>query len=186
MGAGSNGNRTNSAAPATGHSGTGICPGSLRGHGGNAVAEWVGSVDEGAVRFTRDVDILVRRDDMPAAIEAMAAGGFVHDRAMGVEIFLDSPDSKPGEAVHVNFAGEKVKEYDLQSAPLIEESVRPGTFAVVNLDALVGMKLTSYRDKDKRHIRDMIGVGLIDHSWLERVLPSLAPRLEEILNLPEG
>ena len=28
--------------------------------GGNAVAEWVGRVDEGAVRNTRDVDILIR------------------------------------------------------------------------------------------------------------------------------
>lgn len=37
--------------------------------GGNAVAEWVGRVDEGAVRFTRDVDILLRREDLDAAIK---------------------------------------------------------------------------------------------------------------------
>ena len=35
--------------------------------GGNAVAEWVGRIDEGAVRNTRDVDLLLRRGDFPAA-----------------------------------------------------------------------------------------------------------------------
>jgi hypothetical protein len=35
--------------------------------GGNAVAEWVARVDEDAVRNTRDVDILIRRPDFPAA-----------------------------------------------------------------------------------------------------------------------
>ena len=32
--------------------------------GGNAVAEWVGRIDEDAVRNTRDVDILIRREDL--------------------------------------------------------------------------------------------------------------------------
>ena len=34
--------------------------------GGNAVAEWVGRVDEAAVRNTRVVDILIRRADLEA------------------------------------------------------------------------------------------------------------------------
>jgi hypothetical protein len=34
--------------------------------GGHAVASWVATVDEGAVRNTRDVDLLVRRQDLPA------------------------------------------------------------------------------------------------------------------------
>ena len=32
--------------------------------GGNAVASWVATVDKGAVRNTRDVDLLVRRSDL--------------------------------------------------------------------------------------------------------------------------
>src|SRR5207248_5065358 len=39
--------------------------------GGNAVAEWVGRVDEDAVRTTRDVDLLIRRTDLPAARAAL-------------------------------------------------------------------------------------------------------------------
>src|ERR1700677_4333443 len=46
--------------------------------GGNAVAEWVARVDEGAVRNTRDVDLLVRRIDLPAARAALEAAGFVY------------------------------------------------------------------------------------------------------------
>jgi hypothetical protein len=33
--------------------------------GGNAVASWVATVDEGAVRNTRDIDLLVLRTDLP-------------------------------------------------------------------------------------------------------------------------
>lgn len=39
--------------------------------GGNAVAEWVGRVDEDAVRNTRDVHILPRRADLSAAQAAL-------------------------------------------------------------------------------------------------------------------
>ena len=39
--------------------------------GGNAVAEWVGRVDQAAVRNTRDVDILLRRTDFEAAKTAL-------------------------------------------------------------------------------------------------------------------
>ena len=35
--------------------------------GGNAVANWVARIDEEAVRNTRDVDMLIRREDLEAA-----------------------------------------------------------------------------------------------------------------------
>src|SRR5437588_2043084 len=44
--------------------------------GGNAVASWVATIDEGAVRNTRDVDLLVRRDDLPAVTDALERAGF--------------------------------------------------------------------------------------------------------------
>jgi hypothetical protein len=48
------------------------------------------------------------------------------------------------------------------------------------------MKLTSYRDKDRTHLRDMIDVGLIDASWPARFAPELGARLQAILDTPEG
>src|SRR5688572_28395694 len=40
--------------------------------GGHAVASWVATIYEGAVRNTRDVDLMVRRDDLPAVTTALA------------------------------------------------------------------------------------------------------------------
>ena len=48
--------------------------------GDNAVAAWVSRADEAAVRNTRDVDILLRREDLPAAIVALEKAGFPHRR----------------------------------------------------------------------------------------------------------
>jgi hypothetical protein len=59
-------------------------------------------------------------------------------------------------------------------------------FQVLSLEALVEMKLTSNRDKDRTHIRDMLEVGLIDAGWLNRLPAELAERLQQILDNPEG
>ena len=44
--------------------------------GGNAVAAWVSTIDESAVRFTQDVDILIRREDLPLVAKALEPGRF--------------------------------------------------------------------------------------------------------------
>ena len=48
------------------------------------------------------------------------------------------------------------------------------------------MKLIGFRDKDRVHVRDMIGVGLIDESWLPKLPSELAERLQELLDDPDG
>ena len=45
--------------------------------GDNAVALWVASVDEDAVRNTRDVDLLISREQWAKVCEAMKAEGFL-------------------------------------------------------------------------------------------------------------
>ena len=72
--------------------------------GGNAVAAWLARVDEAAVRNTRDVDILVRRDDFEKVKTALEAAGFHYD--MEVDCFLDGADGSVREAVHLLYAGE--------------------------------------------------------------------------------
>src|SRR5436190_22084288 len=69
--------------------------------GGNAVAAWVSRVDEAAVRNTQDVDILLRRVDLPAATTALAKAGFVHRHAKGPDMFLDGPAAKARDSVHI-------------------------------------------------------------------------------------
>jgi hypothetical protein len=154
--------------------------------GGNAVAEWVGRVDRAAVRFTRDVDILLRRTDLPPAIDAMQKAGFLYHARLGVEMFLDGPEASPKEAVHVIFAGEKVRDEYVLPAPDVDECQSAADFTVLSLEALVRMKLTSFRDKDRTHLRDMLDVELIDASWCQRCPPVLAARLQELIDNPEG
>lgn len=154
--------------------------------GGNAVAAWVASVDEAAVRNTRDVDILLNRADLDAATIAMATAGFVLRQSMGVTMFLDGPDGKFRDAIHVIFAGEKVREAYIEPAARVEESVWLGQFRAISLEALVRMKLTSFRDKDRTHLRDLLELEMIDTTWCRRYAPELAARLQELIDHPEG
>ncbi len=153
---------------------------------GNAVAAWVSRVDEAAVRNTQDVDILLRRSDLPAAIAAMAKAGFMHRHAKSLDMFLEGPDAKARDAVHIVFASEKVKADSLAPAPDVTESEATETFRLVTLDALVRMKLTAFRDKDRTHLRDLIEVGLVDANWIGRLPSELAARLQNLLDNPEG
>src|SRR6187402_2702266 len=75
--------------------------------GGNAVRAWVAQADEAAVRTTRDVDLLIRRSDLPAVTAALEAVGFVYRHVKSIDMFLDGPDAKARDAVHILFAGEK-------------------------------------------------------------------------------
>lgn len=153
--------------------------------GGNAVANWISRIDEGAVRFTKDVDLLLRREDLPAANEAMKSAGFTPRHAAGIDFYLDGPEGRFSEAVHVVFAREKVREEYVAPAPDVSESERASQYRVLSLESLVRMKLTSFRDRDRMHLRDMIGVGLIDGAWPSRFQQELAERLQQLVDNPE-
>jgi len=161
--------------------------------GGNAVAAWVSRVDDSVVRNTRDVDLLVRREDMEAIVTVMAGGGFIH-RSVSIlggkgriEMFLDGPEAKARDGVHLIFSGEKVSPESLEPSPHVEEiDASHSDFRLLDLDALVTMKLTSNRRKDQVHLLDMIEIGMLDESWLTRVPVSLRDRLQAVLDDPEG
>ena len=154
--------------------------------GGNAVAAWVSRVDEAAVRNTQDVDIVLRHADLFAARTALEHAGFVYRHAANLDMFLDGADAKARDAVHIVFAAEKVRADYAAPAPDVSESEATETFRLLSLDALVRMKLTSFRDKDRVHLRDLMDVGLIDGSWPERMPTVLRARLQELLDNPEG
>ncbi len=154
--------------------------------GGNAVAAWVSRVDEAAVRNTQDVDIILRRADLDKARSTLEANGFVFRHVKGIDMFLDGAAAKARDAVHIIFASEKVRPDYVAPVPDITEAEVTESFRLLSLDALVRMKLTSFRDKDRVHLRDFLDVGLIDASWLGKVPASLRPRLQELLDNPEG
>src|SRR5437588_6026472 len=118
--------------------------------GGQAVALWVATKDPAAVRTTKDVDILLRRDDLPRARAAAATVALDYFEVVGVGMFLERTDPNPRKGVHLLWAGEKVRpEYPLPS-PSVDEGVmlEPGK-QVVSLAGLIRMKLMSNRDQDR-------------------------------------
>jgi hypothetical protein len=149
--------------------------------GGHAVAAWVTRVDKEAVRNTKDVDLLIRRDDFAHAMDVLQSVGFIHQNVSGVDLFLDGPEGSVRSAIHVLFAGEKVRPDYLLPTPDVAEAEAGPDFPVPTLDALVRMKLTSFGLKDKVHLLDLLDVGLIDESWCGRLPPPIAARLEELI-----
>ena len=71
-------------------------------------------------------------------------------------------------------------------APDVTESEDIRHFRTLRLEPLVRMKLTSFRDKDRMHLRDMIDVQLVDASRCTRFPPEPSARLKELLDRPEG
>jgi len=150
--------------------------------GGQAVALWVATRDPAAVRTTKDVDLLLRRDDLPRARAAAATVELDYFEVQGIGMFLERSDPNPRKAVHLLWAGEKVRPDGALPSPTLDERelLEPG-MPVVSLAGLVRMKLIAHRDQDRVHLRDLIGVGLIGRSFLEPLPPELASRLAALL-----
>jgi len=154
--------------------------------GGQAVAAWVSSIDPSSVRSTQDVDMLLARNDLSAAIAALKTAGFIYRHVAGLDFFQDGPNATARECVQVIFAGEKVRPEYHEPAPLETEVVESERgFKVLSLEALIRMKLTSYRLKDQVHIQDLINVDLVKADWVNRFAGPLKDRLQAILDNPD-
>ena len=154
--------------------------------GGNAVAAWVARVDRTAVRNTQDVDILVRRSDFDAVKIALESVGFSHHELMGVDCFIDGPDGSPRNAVQLLYAGEKVRPQYATPSAEVTEIEHAEEYDVLTLEALVRMKLNSFRRKDQLHLLDFISIGLVDATWIPNLLPEHAERLQQLIDDPDG
>jgi hypothetical protein len=150
--------------------------------GGQAVALWVATKEPAAVRTTKDVDLMIRRADLPQARAAALSVEMDYFEVLGVGMFLDRKDPNPRHAVHLVWADEKVRpEYDLPS-PAIEQRQSLSGIQAVSLPGLVRMKLLSNRDQDRVHLRDLIEVGLVGRDLLGQLSAALAERLEALLS----
>jgi hypothetical protein len=141
--------------------------------GGMAVNAHILAEHSSRAFVTRDIDLLVRRSDLPAIVEAAVAAGYEDRKIMG-GFMLRLPGQEPGEAVHLLFAGEKSK----STQPLPHPDVRPESITLLGLSVpvapladLVRMKLTSFRPKDLVHLQILDETGLLSPA-IERSLPA--------------
>jgi hypothetical protein len=151
--------------------------------GGLAVFLHVENADSTHSSLTRDIDILIQRDDLPRVIALAEGHGFRFRHSAGVDMLLYGETNSARNAVHLLFAGEKVKDSQLEVHPGIRP-VRAGLhgqeFLVIPVVDLVRMKLSSYRDKDRVHVRGMDAAGLITHAVELALTEDLLARLRHV------
>jgi len=153
--------------------------------GGNAVAAWVSTIDEGATRTTKDVDVLLRRSDLARVATAVDSVGMAQDEVLGIPIFVEKENPSPKEAVHVILADEPIRS-GLAPAPSVTSAVRsPQGYMVIALPELVRMKLEANRRHDQVHIEDLLRVGLIDAQLASELPQDLVERLRFIRDTME-
>lgn len=150
--------------------------------GGMAVNVHLVAAGERSRTFvTRDVDILVQRNELDAIVQAAEAGDYEAKKIIGGYMLI-RPDQKPAEAVHMVFAGEKSKSTQPVPHPQLQpEEKLAFDFAVpvAPLSDLVLMKLNSMRAKDLVHLEILDDAELITPA-IERGLPAvLQERLSE-------
>ena len=149
--------------------------------GGNAVAAWVARVDPSATRATKDVDLLVERADLDRITEVMDGLGFERHDLRSLVLFTDPEEPSKRAGVHLVWANEKVRPSYALPAPSTDEAVRDEEgLLILDLPALVRMKLTSFHDIDRVHIADMLSVGLIDHNLRSALSDEFRKRLAEV------
>ncbi len=154
--------------------------------GGNAVAAWVSTVDEGAVRATKDVDLLVRPEDLSAIDEALRPLNLVRVEVLGVHMYVDREAPNPSLGVHLVLANQKIRPEYRYPAPDPKSSARLGAgFRIMDLAELTCMKLQAYRRIDQVHIEDLLRVGLIDAELVSRLPDDLRDRLLHIRDTME-
>ncbi len=149
--------------------------------GGNAVATWVARVDPGATRTTKDVDLLVEKNDLARITQVMESLGFERHDPRRMVLFIDPEEPSRRSGVHLVWAGQFVRPSYRYPAPAVSEAVRdPEGFLVLDLPALVRMKLTSLRTIDRAHVEDLLRIGLIDAAVRSDLPAELAALLSEI------
>jgi hypothetical protein len=134
--------------------------------GGLAVYLYVEESEADAGRLTKDIDIVVRREDLPRIVEAAEPFGLEFRHTAGVDMLVQKGQPSTRRAVHMIFDGPDPGEGRiLRGIP------------VVLLADLVTMKLTSFRAKDEAHINDLDEQGLITPEIEASLPPILRDRL---------
>jgi hypothetical protein len=145
--------------------------------GGLAAYLYVEEAEPDAGRLTKDIDILVRREDLPRIAEAAESVGLEYRHAAGVDMLVQKGQPSARRAVHMILAGERVRAEYPETAAKVEGGRAIRGFPVVPVADLVKMKLTSFRATDEAHINDLDLQGLITPEIEAGLSPLLRERL---------
>lgn len=148
--------------------------------GGLATYLYVEESEADAGRLTKDIDIVVRREDLTGIAEAVEPFGLEYRHVAGVDMLVQKEHPSARRAVHMIFEGEKVRpEYSEPAARLGAGRTLQG-IPVIPLADLVTMKLTSFRLKDQTHLKDLDEQKLIAPEIEAGLSPVLRERLAQV------
>ena len=151
--------------------------------GGLAVFLHVENADSTHSSLTRDIDLMIRREDL-ARVQAIAQDhGFRFRHSAGLDMLLYGETTRARNAVHLRYAGERVKASQLEPHPMIQPvlaGLHGQDFQVIPVLDLVRMKLSSWRDKDRVHVRGMDAAGLITTEVEQGLSAELLSRLRHV------
>lgn len=136
--------------------------------GGLAVYLYVEEREPDAGRLTRDIDVAVRREDLPSIATAVEPFGLQYRAVAGMDMLVQPGEPSRRRAVHL-----------LPSPDLGECRTLHGV-RLIPLADLVRMKLTSFRLKDQTHLKDLEEVGLLTPEIEAGLSPVLRDRLAQV------
>ena len=151
--------------------------------GGLAVLIHVEEANPEQTALTRDVDLLVHRSDLERVKCTAAKHGFRCRHVAGVDMLIYGNAESARYAVHLIFSGEKVRPGYVAPAPPIQperKNIHGTDVMVIPVADLVRMKLSSYRDKDRVHVRGMDAAGLITPEVEAKLPGGLSTRLQHV------
>ncbi len=147
--------------------------------GGLAAYLYVEEREPDAGRLTRDIDIVVRREDLAAIAAAVEPFGLQYRHAAGVDMLIQA--GQPARrAVHMIFTGEKVRQEYAETVPGLGKARILNGVRLVPVSDLVRMKLTSFRLKDQMHLKDLDEAGVIGPEIEAGLSPVLRERLQSV------
>ncbi len=151
--------------------------------GGLAVLVHVEEADPEHTTLTRDVDLMIRREDLERIKDAAAGHGFRYRHTAGVDMLLYGDTKSARNAVHLIFSGEMVRPNQAAPNPPIapeRKRIHGGEVMVIPVADLVRMKLSSYRLKDQVHVKSMDAAGLITPEVEAKLPVGLSTRLQRV------
>jgi hypothetical protein len=151
--------------------------------GGLAVLIHVEEANPELTALTRDVDLMIRREDLERIKQAAGANGFRFRHTAGVDMLLYGETDSARNAVHLIFSGELVRPNQASPNPPIapkKKRIHGGEVMVIPVADLVRMKLSSFRLKDQVHVKSMDAAGLITPEVEAHLSAELSTRLQHV------
>ena len=148
--------------------------------GGLAAYLYVEELEPDAGRLTKDIDVAVRREDLARIANAAEAFGLRLRHTAGVDMLVQAERPSARRAVHLVFAGEKVRPEYSEPVPALSSYRQMRGLRIIPLADLVRMKLTSFRAHDEAHVKDLDLAGAITPEVEASLSPDLCERLRRV------